>query len=256
MTTETPVVHLLGEGLVPLVRAAAALEATGLPPFAVIGGVAVAVRLRRIIRATADLDAVTDYTYAPTALEIMIEREDTVSDPNDRHTITIGGAQVQFQEVVGVRDEELDGFIPRELLFLGGHAHALVGASPVTLTASDAGGRVRATVPVAPAGALVAMKLHAFLDRRGPGVAKRPGDVWDVYNLLLHASEDAAADLRSTGRLLPEAVAATVQDVLIDHAPKTRAVLRQSSDERYQAITADELSHEGSAFISRLRVLT
>lgn len=71
MTREHPTVTLSGPAMVPLVRAAAALETSELPPFAVIGGVAVAVRLGRTVRATADLDAVTDYRSDPGALVAM-----------------------------------------------------------------------------------------------------------------------------------------------------------------------------------------
>ena len=60
MSADVPTVILTGPVMVPLVRAAAALEAEDIPPFAVIGGVAVTVRLGRAVRATADLDAVTD----------------------------------------------------------------------------------------------------------------------------------------------------------------------------------------------------
>ena len=55
MTADIPTVNLLGDAMVPLVRAAGALEADDLPPFAIIGGVAGAVRLGRVLRATADL---------------------------------------------------------------------------------------------------------------------------------------------------------------------------------------------------------
>lgn len=68
MSADIPTVILTGPAMVPLVRAAAALAAEDLPPFAVIGGVAVTIRLGRVLRATADLDAVTDQRYTPTAL--------------------------------------------------------------------------------------------------------------------------------------------------------------------------------------------
>ena len=76
MSTEIPTVTLTGTAMVPLVRATAALASEDIPPFAVIGGVAVTVRLGRALRATADLDAVTDQRYTPTALQILRGRED------------------------------------------------------------------------------------------------------------------------------------------------------------------------------------
>ena len=57
MSADVPTVILTGPAMVPLVRAAAALEAEDIPPFAMIGGVAVTVRLGWTLRATADLAA-------------------------------------------------------------------------------------------------------------------------------------------------------------------------------------------------------
>ena len=134
---------------------------------------------------------------------------------------------------------------------MAGHALALERATLVTISASD--GAVEATVPVAPAGALVAMKLHAYLDRRGvSGPDKRPGDLWDIYNLLLFVAADAAEDLSLAGRLLRDVVASTVEQHLIDGAAQARTVLRSSNDERYQAITAAELQHAAGDFLARL----
>ena len=80
MSADVPTVVLPGPAMVPLVRAAAALEAEDILPFAVIGGVAVTVRLGRAVRATADLDAVTDQRYTPTALEVLRARGDATYD--------------------------------------------------------------------------------------------------------------------------------------------------------------------------------
>jgi hypothetical protein len=251
---DIPVVTLLGDAMVPLVRAAAALDVDGVPPFAVIGGVAVAVRLGRVLRATADLDTVTDYRYAPTALELLRRRDDADYDAGDPNTVVVGGTQIQFQDVVAVTDADVAHLVPKDLLYVAGHAHALAGARAVTIRASGDDGAVEATVPVATAGALVAMKLHAFLDRRSTsGPDKRPGDLWDIYNLLLFVAGDAAADLASAGRLLRQTVAATVERHLVDGAARARTVLRSSNDERYQAITAAELEHAASSFLERLR---
>lgn len=111
-----PPVTLPGPAMVPLVQAAATLAASDLPPFAVIGGVAVAVRLGRALRATADLDAVTDYRHSPGALDILRARQDIEVDPADAHTMTIAGTEVQFQDVAAVTDDEIRHLDPRALL--------------------------------------------------------------------------------------------------------------------------------------------
>lgn len=179
MTPDTPTVILSGPAMVPLVRAAAALESSELPPFAVIGGVAVAVRLGRMVRATAE------------------------------------AVRIRAESVAEIAEAE---------------------------------------VPVATTGALIAMKLHAYVDRRGQaGPDKRSGDLWDIYNLLLLRTVDAARDLTAASPLLRDALCTTLRHELVDRAARARTVLRTSRDERYQAITADELAHVATDLVNRLR---
>lgn len=254
MTTEHPTVTLTGDSMVPLVTAAAALEADDVPPFAIIGGVAVAVRLGRSLRATADLDMVTDYRYSPTALEILQRRADSQLDLDDPHTITLAGTEIEFQGVVAVTDAEIEHLEPKNLLYIAGHAHALTTATIVRIRATGASEPVEANVPVATTGALVAMKLHAYLDRRpSSGLGKRPGDLWDLYSLLLFSASEAARDLASASPLLRNAVTTTLREQLIDNATRARTVLRSSNDDRYQAITAAELEHVAADLLQRIR---
>lgn len=113
---------------------------------------------------------------------------------------------------------------------------------------------VEAEVPIATPGALVAMKLHAYLDRRGAsGPDKRPGDLWDLYNLLQFTAAEAARDLSNGSQLLREVVCTTLHEQLVERSTRARAVLRTSRDERYQAITADELEHLATDLLRRLQ---
>lgn len=107
--------------MVPLVRAAAALEAEDIPPFAVIGGV-----------------AVTGQRCTPTALEVLRARDEATDDAADPHTITIAGAEVQFQDVEPVDDADVAHLDHRDLLYVAGHAHALADATRMRLLATDA----------------------------------------------------------------------------------------------------------------------
>lgn len=251
MNADVPTVILTGPAMVPLVRAAAALEAEDIPPFAVIGGVAVTVRLGRAVRATADLDAVTDQRYTPTALEVLSARDDATYDVADPHTITISGAEVQFQDVEPVDDADVSHLDDKDLLYVAAHAHALAAATSVRLLAAET--RTEATVPVATPGALLATKLHAYLDRRRvAGPDKRPGDLWDIYNLLLHLGGDAAADLAAANPRLASVVTRTVRHHLLAGASRARSVLLTSNDERYQFVTAEEISYAAVAFLDAL----
>lgn len=256
MNRDVPSVVLAGSAMVPLVRAAAALASAELPPYAVIGGIAVTARLGRVLRATADLDAVTDQRHAPTAVDILRKRRDTVWNPADPHTVMIDGSQVQFQEVEPVTDDDVKDLDGLDLLYVVGHAHALDAATPMRILAVDGAERADAVVPVASPGALVAMKLHAYLDRRRvTGPDKRPGDMWDIYNLLLHAGVAAAEDVALAGARFRYVVKATVHEQLIDGAGRARSILRLSNDDRYQAITAEEISLAAKDFLARLQRL-
>lgn len=108
-------------------------------------------------------------------------------------------------------------------------------------------------MPVAATGALLATKIHAYLDRRRvAGPDKRPGDLWDIYNLLLYLGGDAAADLASANASLVRVVATTVRQHLVHDAKRARSVLLTSNDERYQAISAEEISYAAVGFLDVL----
>ena len=97
------------------------------------------------------------------------------------------------------------------------------------------------------------MKLHAYLDRRSSsGPDKRPGDLWDIYNLLQFAAAEAAQDLATGSQLLSDVVRATMQEQLVDRSNRARAVLWTSRDERYQSITAADLEHVANDLLRRL----
>lgn len=233
----------------PLVRAAAVLAGQDLPPYALVGGVAVAARIGRPLRATRDVDAVADYTAEPTALELLTELDDVDSSRLADHTLVIAGADVQFLDVTRVTESGLEGLDAKQVLFVAGHAMALTGALPVRLCAEDGS---EAVVPVAPAGALIVTKLHAYLDRRGAGQDKKPGDLWDLYHLLSFSSRQAAEGLADAPPTLRRVLVDAVGNELVENSQRVRVVLRQSSDERYQAIGADEFAFVARQFLRLL----
>lgn len=158
---------------------------------------------------------------------------------------------MQFQDVEPVDDADVAHLEDKDLLYVAGHAHALAAATGMRLLATDA--QIEATVPVATTGALLATKLHAYLDRRRvAGPDKRPGDLWDIYNLLLHLGADAAANLATANPSLARVVATTIRDQLVAGAARARSVLLLSNDERYQAVTTEEISYAAGAFLDSL----
>lgn len=163
----------------PLVRAAARLADADLGAFAIIGGVAVTARLGRAHRATADVDTVVDDDTPPSALDVLRHLDGATSDVTREHCVYLDDTLVEVIGTGAVTEPDLDGLGDRQILFVAGHRWALETATPVTRTAD---GGIRATVPMASASALAAMKLHAIQDRRvGGGLDKRASDAWDIY---------------------------------------------------------------------------
>ena len=119
-------------------------------------------------------------------------------------------------------------------------------ATPVTLLARDSD--VRATVPVATAGALLAMKLHAIQDRRpAGGLDKRSSDAWDIYRLLLDLDRTGAVrqELAELRQPLRRAVSAALRQMFVQQSRRTAGWLR-AGDETMATVSAEELEEHGA----------
>ncbi len=169
-----------------LVQVTARLGETTLGPHALIGGLAVMCRLAAVHRATQDVDAVAEVTE-PSAVELLAAG---VAAQGTGHPgrVVVDGITVDLVDTGPVRPEDLDGLEPADRLFVASHRWALDTATRAVLVAGDAS----ATIPVATAAALVAMKSGALLGGRTRQPAKRASDLYDVYRLL-------AVHDRSTG---------------------------------------------------------
>jgi hypothetical protein len=244
---------LMGETMVPLIRAVAALTETELGRWAVVGGVAVTARLGRAHRATADVDAVVAETErTPDALQLLLSRTDTEVDPAGTNRVLVAGTAVELLRVGTVRSGDLDGVPESDALFVAAHCWALETAQPLTVSCI-ADPTTEVTAPFATPAALVAMKLHAALDRAPAATHKRASDVWDIYRILVdldvtggvrHALAGSPPDLR---RL----VANAARRVLVDDARRTRSWLSQG-DEVMRSVTADELRYLGGPLLDAL----
>jgi len=236
--------------MLPLVRAAARLADANLGAFAVVGGVAVTARLGRAHRATADIDTVVDDDTPPSALDVLRHLDGATPDETRAHRVYLDGTKVEVIGTGAVTEPDLDGLDDRQILFVAAHRWALETATPVTMTADCA---VRATVPVARASALVAMKLHAIQDRRvGGGLDKRASDAWDIYRLLIDLdTAKTAAELRSTLATLRRVVVAAANEILVDRAVRTSSWLR-SGDAQMASVRADDLVAAGTDLLTRL----
>lgn len=165
--------------LAPLLDALDALTSPDLPAVAVVGGIAVNIRLSTASnahRATRDIDVVAD-AELPTAVELLAQHH-----PHPRkQTVVIAGVEVDVIETQPLTDDDLDGFDDGMKLFLAGHRWALDSSTPVRLVAK---GR-SVNVPVATAAGLVAAKSHAAgYGRPERRATKHGGDLFDLFRLV------------------------------------------------------------------------
>src|SRR5439155_11333626 len=150
-----PPLVVLPSALAPLLGALAALTAPDLPDIAVIGGIAVNIRLSTVStahRATQDIDVVA-HSELPPAIEILGRGRRRPSE----QTVVADGIDVDVIETQPITDDVLDGFDDANRLFLAGHRWALDTAEPLRLVADGHD----VTVPVATPAGLIAAKSHA-----------------------------------------------------------------------------------------------
>ncbi len=249
-----PAVVLTGHAMVGPVRAVAAMQTAGLGRHAVVGGLAVSVRLNRAHRATADVDTVVDETTPPDAVTALLALDDARPDPQAGHRVYVGDTKV---EVLGVgpidADEDLAWAPESEALFVLAHSWAVDTATPVSVMAGD-DRRVQATAPFASPAALVAMKLCAIESRSAGSLAKRAGDAWDIYRILIDLDADGAVRdaLAGAPPALRTLVTAAIDRVLVSGADRTRGWMR-TGDDAIAAVSADELRFVGRPLLAALR---
>lgn len=166
-----------------LVRAAAKLfEEQGFAPAALVGGLAVTVRVATSHRATVDVDTVVDGD-APRRLAL-----DYLSDGDVRGSgrIEVGGVHVDVMptEVLPASAAELPDDDHMRLFVLA-HRWALESATQVrvrVVSGSSATESLSLRVAIVPA--LIGCKLHAIADRRGDSTVKQESDALDLLHLL------------------------------------------------------------------------
>lgn len=186
-----------------LLAVAARVEAIGLGPHALVGGLAVAARLTTVHRVTTDLDAVTDESD-PTAIEILTGIADPASATSQR--VFIDGVKVDVIDTTALDDDVLADVEPDLQLFLTSHRWALETATTAELVA----GAARVRLPVATPAALVAMKAGALA--RAGRRNKFHSDLFDLLRLVDHHDRHGelagalAAAPWATGRRTAEAL--------------------------------------------------
>lgn len=167
--------------LARLVGALGALTAPDMPDVAVIGGMAVNIRLSTAAdahRATQDLDIVAHDTI-PGAVEVLARDHPTRRE----HTVVVEGIEIDIIVTHPVTEHDLRGLDDGQRLFIAGHRWALDTAQPVRLAL--VGDAAEISVPVATPAGLVAAKSHAAGHPRASRRAtKHGGDLYDLFRLV------------------------------------------------------------------------
>ena len=168
-----------------LVRTASSLFSTpDFAPTALVGGLAVTIRLATVHRATVDVDTVAEGEGPRNlALRYLGDIEAATTD-----RVEIDGVKVDVMATwpLPPTAEEL----PEEAadrLFVLGHRWALETATRVAVDVLQQDGATVATsgvLTVATVPALIACKLHAISDRRGSSAPKRESDALDLVRLI------------------------------------------------------------------------
>jgi hypothetical protein len=217
-----------------------------LPEHALVGGLAVMVRLSETHRVTTDFD------------EVTADRDTAVG------LLVAGGAQVKgsgvFLPESGLQLDLLDAAIPLEELATADpvdemereavrlacmNRYALESASLTDVVVLDDGGSViaaRVRIRVAVAGALVAMKVNSARSSTRSR-EKAASDVYDAYRLMRAWGSDViVGDLAAAPPGLRETVAGQIHDTFGDESDRTAYELRRASVPGVQLVDAERLA--------------
>jgi hypothetical protein len=237
-----------------LMRAAAKLfEDQRFAPAALVGGLAVTLRIATSHRATVDVDTVVDGD-APRRLAL-----DYLSDGDVRGSgrIEIDGVHVDVMETEALPARE-DALPDDEhmRLFVLAHRWALESATQVgvrMVSESSASEPVSLRVAIVPA--LIGCKLHAIADRRGDSAAKQESDALDLLRLLEATVREPALTLsfESAPFDLALLVGSGIGQWFGDGALRTARLLRRAGVPGNATMEPDDIRAIGEAFADVMR---
>ncbi|MGA3147432.1 MAG: nucleotidyl transferase AbiEii/AbiGii toxin family protein [Acidimicrobiales bacterium] len=213
--------------------------------FAVIGGLAVMVRLQGAHRVTDDLDTVaTQHGDDPTRVEIVTGIEGAV-EGTKVDCIAVGDVPAAELHGAELPDDELDR------AFVLSHRWALDSAENRILRADDL--ELSATVDCrfASAAALVAMKLQSSPRRKGDRSYKAGGDLFDIFRLISNPelTRAIAVSLHTAPHDLGSWCAASVAGSFVDQSDRSAAAIARSGVAGARSPTSAELRRAGELLV-------
>ncbi len=235
-----------------VVRAVRSLEALpeSLPRHALVGGLAVMVRLYEAHRATIDFDEVTEGRESAIAILVAQGAERTSNGvflPERGVQLDLLDAETDVATLLELAGSITDAEELRALQLAFVCRYALEHAEQtdiVVLSGEEITARVR--LPVAIAGALVAMKLHAAVaSDRQP--SKAAGDVFDAYRLIRAWGPTViASDLSRAPVPMLVRTAMQAREVFDHEVDRTAHRLRSASAPGVSAVEVEDLLAAGS----------
>ena len=226
--------------------AAKVLTRPDLPDAALIGGLAVTIRVAAhatSYRATADVDLVTG-DDTPTLVELLTRDHDS-TEP-----IVIDDIKVDVIATGAVTDADLDGIDDGPRLFVAGHRWALDTAATVTV-ATTASLDDAHTIRVATPAGLVAAKSHAVgFARTQRRSTKHGSDLFDVYRLVdVHGPDEIAAALHAAPGQISRVIADVIRATFLTRPGKAAVLMTPVNT---PLIDADDVASLMDRFVREL----
>lgn len=188
------------------------LTTPGLPDVALIGGLAVTMRVSAAgagHRATVDIDLVT-VDADPEAVEVLADAHHV-----DPESLIIDKVKVDLIATSALTDDDLDGLDDKDRLFVAGHRWAFEEADPSRLSVHGAD---PVAVKVATPAGLVATKSHAIgYPTSGRRATKSASDLLDLFRLvdLYNRDGQLSDELRGAAGGIGRIIADIAQDQVL-----------------------------------------
>jgi hypothetical protein len=229
--------------MVRLVRSLAVVtNQVPLDDFAVIGGLAVMVRLESAHRATDDLDTVaSQHGDEPTAVDVVVAADPDALEGTKVDCIAVGDTPAVDLSPGDLPEDELDR------AFILAHRWALDTADTIVVHAENDSTEATVSCRFASPASLVAMKLQSAPRRRAQRAHKAGGDLFDIFRLVSHPSltRPMATALHHAPHDLGDWCATGIRRFLLDEAEKTAAVIARSGVAGTAPPTASQLVRSG-----------
>jgi hypothetical protein len=250
VSTRTIALRNDGRGLVAASVLTLAELPEHLPDHALVGGLAVMVRLSQTHRVTTDFDEVT--ADRSDAIGVLVATGAEVKGsgvflPDSGLQLDLLDASLPIGELVSVTaSDEREAEVVQMAL---ANRFALDSAALADIVVLDGGAALevvaRVRLRVALAGALVAMKVNAALSSTRAR-DKAASDTYDAYRLMRAWGSDViTGDLAAAPERLRLTTAAQIRHLFTDEVERTAHELRRTSVQGVQAVDVERLADVG-----------